>query len=35
VLNVADPALTGVLDLNMNGTIVSVSTTVRVRSGGQ
>jgi hypothetical protein len=34
VLNVADPAITGVLDLNFNGTVVSVTTTVRVRSGG-
>lgn len=35
VLNVAEPLLTGVLDLNLNGTIHSVATTVRVRSGGQ
>lgn len=34
VLNVADPEITGVLDLNFNGTVVSVTTTVRVRSGG-
>ncbi len=35
VLNVADPAVTGVLDLNFNGTVVTVTTTVRVRSNGQ
>jgi hypothetical protein len=35
VLNVADPAITGVLDLNLNGNVVSVNTTVRVRSGDQ
>lgn len=35
VLNVAEAVLTGVLDLNLNGTIHSVRTTVRVRSGGQ
>lgn len=35
VLNVAEPAITGVLDLVMNGTIVTINTVVRVRSGGQ
>ena len=35
VLNVAEPLLTGVLSLNLNGTIHSVTTNVRVISGGQ
>jgi hypothetical protein len=35
VLNVDDGTLNGVLDLNLNGTIVTVNTTVRVRSNGQ
>lgn len=35
VLNVAEAVLTGVLDLNLNGTIHSVDTRVRVVSGGQ
>ena len=35
ILNVPEPLLTGVLDLNLNGTIHSVRTAVRVRSGGQ
>jgi hypothetical protein len=35
VLNVAEPLLTGVLELNLNGTIHSVTTSVRVISGGQ
>lgn len=35
ILNVAEATLTGVLELNLNGTIHSVSTTVRVRAGGQ
>ncbi len=35
ILNVPEATLTGVLDLNLNGTIHSVNTTVRVRSGGQ
>lgn len=35
ILNVAEALLTGVLDLNLNGTIHSVTTQVRVRSGGQ
>lgn len=35
VLNVADPAVTGVLDLNFNGTVVSVTTRAFIRSGGQ
>ena len=35
VLNVPEATLTGVLTLNLNGTIHSVNTTVRVRSGGQ
>jgi hypothetical protein len=34
VLNVEEAALTGVLDLNLRGTVHSVRTTVRVRSGG-
>lgn len=35
ILNVPEATLTGVLDLNLNGTVHSVNTTVRVRSGGQ
>jgi hypothetical protein len=35
VLNVAEAVLTGVLELNLNGTIHSVDTRVRVVSGGQ
>jgi hypothetical protein len=35
ILNVAEATLTGVLELVLNGTIHSVDTTVRVRSGGQ
>jgi hypothetical protein len=35
ILNVPEALLTGVLDLNLNGTIHSVNTQVRVRSGGQ
>jgi len=35
VLNVAEAVLTGVLTLNLNGTIHSVDTRVRVVSGGQ
>ena len=35
ILNVAEPLLTGVLELNLNGTIHSVTTSVRVISGGQ
>lgn len=35
VLNVPEALLTGVVDLNLNGTIHSVRTQVRVRSGGQ
>jgi hypothetical protein len=35
ILNVAEATVTGVLDLNLNGTIHSVNTTVKVRSGGQ
>lgn len=35
VLNVPEALLTGVVDLNLNGTIHSVDTRVRVRSGGQ
>lgn len=35
VLNVPEALLTGVLDLNLNGTVHSVFTAVRVRSGGQ
>jgi hypothetical protein len=34
VLNVPESILTGVLDLNLNGTVHSVRTTVRLRSGG-
>jgi hypothetical protein len=34
ILNVPEATLTGVLTLNLNGTIHSVDTTVRVRSGG-
>ena len=35
VLNVPDALLTGVVDLNLRGTIHSVDTRVKVRSGGQ
>jgi hypothetical protein len=35
VLNVPEATLTGVLDLELNGIVHSVNTTVRVRSGGQ
>jgi hypothetical protein len=35
ILNVPEALLTGVLDLNLNGTVHSVRTAVRVRSGGQ
>ena len=35
VFNVPEPVLTGVLDLNLNGTVHTVNTTVRVRAGGQ
>jgi len=35
VFNVAEPTLTGVLDMVLNGTVHSVNTVVRVRSGGQ
>jgi hypothetical protein len=35
ILNVPEATLTGVLDLELNGTIHSVNTKVRVRSGGQ
>jgi hypothetical protein len=35
ILNVPEALLTGVLDLNLSGTVHSVTTTVRVRSGGQ
>lgn len=35
VLNVPDALLTGVVDLNLNGTIHSVNTRVKVRSGGR
>jgi hypothetical protein len=35
ILNVPEPLLTGVLELNLNGTIHSVNTQVRVISGGQ
>ncbi len=35
ILNVPNATLTGVLDLQLNGTIVNVTTTVRIRSGGQ
>lgn len=35
ILNVPEALLTGILDLNLNGTIHSVTTSVRVRSGGQ
>jgi hypothetical protein len=34
VYNVAEPTMTGVLDLNLNGTVHSVNTTVRIRSAG-
>jgi hypothetical protein len=32
--NVAEPTMNGVLDLNLNGTVHSVNTAVRIRSGG-
>lgn len=35
VLNIPNATLTGVLDLNLNGTVVNVTTNVRIRSGGQ
>jgi hypothetical protein len=35
VFNVAEPVLTGVLDLVLNGIIHSVEVSVRIRSGGQ
>lgn len=35
ILNIPEAELTGTLDLNLNGTIHSVNTTVRLRSGGQ
>jgi hypothetical protein len=35
ILNVPEALLNGVLDLNLNGTVHSVNTQVRVRSGGQ
>ena len=35
ILNIPDAVLTGTLDLNLNGTIHSVRTTVRVRTAGQ
>ena len=35
VLNVVDAVLTGVLLLNLNGTIVTVNTTLKIQSGGQ
>lgn len=35
VYNVPEPVMHGVLDLNLNGTVHSVDTAVRIRSGGQ
>ena len=35
VLNVPEPLVNGVLDLNLNGTVHNINTVVRVRSGGQ
>lgn len=35
VFNVAEPVMVGDLDLNLRGTVHSVRTTVRLRSGGQ
>jgi hypothetical protein len=35
IMNVPEAELTGVLELNLNGTVHKVSTNVRVISGGQ
>jgi hypothetical protein len=35
VLNVPDATVTGVTELNLNGTVLKVNTTVRIKSGGQ
>jgi hypothetical protein len=35
ILNVPDATVTGVTELNLNGTVLKVNTTVRIKSGGQ